>query len=82
MERSNQYYILHFEKMENQSTTKKKNELWKGRPSIVKYFRDFGSKCYIKGYDEDLEKFESRVDEGIFLGYSSRSKDYRCYNKT
>jgi hypothetical protein len=28
-----------------------------------------------------LGKFDSRDDEGIFLGYSSRSKAYRCYNK-
>jgi hypothetical protein len=56
-------------------------ELWKGRPTIVKYFKVFGSKCYIKRDDEDLGKFDSRADEGIFLGYSSRSKAYRCYNK-
>jgi hypothetical protein len=56
-------------------------ELWKGRPTIVKYFKVFRSKCYIKRDDEDLGKFDSRDDEGIFLGYSSRSKAYRCYNK-
>jgi hypothetical protein len=27
-----------------------------------------------------LGKFDSRIDEGIFLGYSSDSKAYRCYN--
>jgi hypothetical protein len=57
-------------------------ELWKGRPTTIKYFKIFGSKCYIKRDDEDLGKFDSRVDEGIFLGYSSRSKAYRCYNTT
>jgi hypothetical protein len=56
-------------------------ELWKGRPTSIKHFRIFGSKCYIKRDDEDLGKFDSREDEGIFLGYSSRSKAYRCYNK-
>jgi hypothetical protein len=56
-------------------------ELWKGRPTSVKHFRIFGSKCYIKRDDEDIGKFDSREDEGIFLGYSSRSKAYRCYNK-
>jgi hypothetical protein len=40
-------------------------ELWKGRPTSVKHFKIFGSKCYIKRYDEDIGKFESRVDEGI-----------------
>eukprot|EP00253_Pinus_taeda_P013018 PITA_13018 len=31
--------------------------------------------------DEKLGKFEPRADEGILLGYSSRSKGYKCYNK-
>ena len=30
--------------------------------------------------DDNLGKFESRTDEGIFLGYSSTKKEYRCYN--
>jgi hypothetical protein len=28
-----------------------------------------------------LGKFDSRDDEGIFLGYSMSSKGYRCFNK-
>ena len=28
-----------------------------------------------------MEKFDSRSDERIFLGYSSTSKAYRVYNK-
>eukprot|EP00253_Pinus_taeda_P014397 PITA_14397 len=38
-------------------------ELWKGRPTNVKYFRVFGSKCYIKREDQETGKFDSRVDE-------------------
>ena len=30
---------------------------------------------------ENVGKFDSRNDEGIFLGYSSTSKAYRVYNK-
>jgi hypothetical protein len=56
-------------------------ELWYGKPPTVKHFRVFGSKCFIKNNDEKLGKFEPRADEGIFLGYSSRSKAYKCYNK-
>jgi len=48
---------------------------------MVKYFKVFGSKCYIKRTDEKLGKFEPRADEGILLGYSSRGKGYKCYNK-
>lgn len=56
-------------------------ELWKGRPASVKYFRIFGSTCYIRRDGDDLSKFEARADEGIFLGCSSKKYIYRCYNK-
>lgn len=56
-------------------------ELWKGRPASVKYFKIFGSKCFIKRDEDTLSKFETRSDEGIFLGYSTTSKAYKWYNK-
>ena len=56
-------------------------ELWYGNPPTVKYFIVFGRRCFIKNNDEKLGKFESRADEGILLGYSSRSRAYKCYNK-
>jgi hypothetical protein len=56
-------------------------ELWFGRPASIKHFRVFGSKCYIKNNDENLDKYDDRVDEGIFLGYATNNKGYRCYNK-
>jgi hypothetical protein len=55
-------------------------ELWFGWPTSVKQFRTFGSKCYIKNDDDNLGKFDPIPDEGIFLGYSSNKKSYRCYN--
>jgi hypothetical protein len=55
-------------------------ELWKGRPKNVNHFRVFGSKCYIKREDDRIGKFDSRVDKGIFVGYSSKSKAYKCFN--
>ena len=55
-------------------------ELWFGHAPSVKYFRIFGSKCYIKR-DDDIGKFDPRSDEGIFVGYSLKRKAYRCYNK-
>ena len=57
-------------------------ELLHGKPASIKHFRVFGSKCYIKNNDENLGKFDARADEGILLGYASKSKGYRCYNKT
>ncbi|XP_075662982.1 putative mitochondrial protein AtMg00820 [Castanea sativa] len=62
-------------------TKKTPYELWKGRKSNVKYFRIFGSTCFILKDRENMGKFDSRSDEGIFLGYSSTSKAYRVYNK-
>ena len=62
-------------------TKKTPYELWKGRKPNVKYFRIFGSTCFILKDKENVGKFDSRSDEGIFLGYSSTSKDYRVYNK-
>lgn len=56
-------------------------ELWHGKPTTVKYFIIFGSPCFIKKDDDYLGKFDPRLDEGIFLGYSSKSKAYRYFNK-
>ena len=39
----------------------------------------FGSKCYIKREDK-IGNFDSMVNEGILLGYSSKRKAYKCYN--
>jgi hypothetical protein len=55
-------------------------ELWKGRPTNVKHFRVFGSKCYIKREDGKLGKFDSHVDKGVLVGYLSTRKTYKCYN--
>ena len=61
-------------------TDKTPYELWTGKPANVKHFKIFGSKCFIKRDDGKIKKFDSRVDEGIFVGYSSRRKAYKCYN--
>ena len=45
-------------------------EMWFGRKATVKYFKVFGSICYIKRIDQNLGKIDDRADEGIFLGYS------------
>ena len=55
-------------------------ELWFGYKPTVKYFKIFGIKCYIRR-DDDIGKFDAKSDEGIFLGYSTKSKAYQCYNK-
>jgi hypothetical protein len=55
-------------------------EIWRGKKPTVKYFRIFGSKCYILRDRENLGKFDPKSDEGIFLGYSTNSRAYRVYN--
>ena len=62
-------------------TKKTPYELWKGRKPNVKYFRIFGSTCFILKDRENVGKFDSQSDEGIFLGYPSTSKAYWVYNK-
>ena len=62
-------------------TKKTPNEWWKGRKPNVKYFKIFGSPCFILKDRENVGKFDSRSNEGIFLGYSSTSKTYQVYNK-
>ena len=47
----------------------------------MKYFIIFGNTCFILKDRENVGKFDSRSNEGIFLGYSSTSKAYRVYNK-
>ena len=47
-------------------------ELWYGYKPNVSYLKVFGSKYYIlKQFRKG--KFDSKGDEGIFLGYSSKS---------
>ncbi|GAV65969.1 hypothetical protein CFOL_v3_09481 [Cephalotus follicularis] len=57
-------------------------ELWGGRKPNIGYFHAFGCKCFIhnngKGH---VAKFNSKADEGIFLGYSTSSRTCRCFNK-
>jgi hypothetical protein len=62
------------------NTNKNPYELWKGRPTNVKHFKFFGSKFYIKREYGGMGKFDSRVDEGVLVGYSSTRKAYKCYN--
>ena len=45
----------------------------------MKYFKVFGRKCYILN-DFRNGKLDAKGEEGIFLGYSTRSKAYKCLN--
>ena len=62
-------------------TKKTSYGLWTGRKPNLKYFRTFGSECYILRDGKNLGKFDAQSDVGIFLGYSTSSKAYRVYNQ-
>nr|KYP60574.1 hypothetical protein KK1_022981 [Cajanus cajan] len=44
------------------------------------YFHPFGCECNILNTKDQLGKFDSKVDKGIFLGYSNTLMTYRVYN--
>ena len=57
-------------------------ELLKGNPPSISHLRIFGCQCFIHNNGKNnLEKFDPRSEEGIFIGYSSQSKAYKVFNK-
>eukprot|EP00253_Pinus_taeda_P018643 PITA_18643 len=48
------------------NSTQTPHEICYGKTPTIKYFKVFGSKCYIKRTDEKLGKFEPRADEDQF----------------
>jgi hypothetical protein len=54
-------------------------ELRFGRLPKVSHFRVFGCRCFILKQG-NLDKFESRSSDGVFLGYTSHSHAYRVLN--
>jgi hypothetical protein len=62
-------------------TNKTPYEIWRGKKLTMNYFKTFGSKCYTLRDRENLGKFDTKSDEGIFLGYSTNSRAYRVFNK-
>ncbi|KAK1642921.1 hypothetical protein QYE76_060726 [Lolium multiflorum] len=57
-------------------------EILTGNKPNVSYFKVFGCKCYVLVKDTRLSKFDSRAQEGIFVGYAMDSHAYRVFNKS
>jgi hypothetical protein len=57
-------------------------ELLTGKESNVSYFRVFGSKCFILIKKGRSSKFSPKVVEGFLLGYVSKTRAYRVFNKS
>jgi hypothetical protein len=54
-------------------------ELRFGRPPKVSHFWEFGCRCFVFK-QRNLDKFESRSFDGVFLGYALHSCSYRVLN--
>ena len=62
-------------------TTKTRYEMWTSKTYNLGYSHVFGSRCYILNDKNYLGKFDSRSDEGSFLGYTQSITAYRVFNK-
>lgn len=48
-------------------------ELYHGKISSIFHYKVFGSKCYIHNTKDQVNKFDSKIQNGIFLRYSLNS---------
>jgi len=57
-------------------------ELFRGRKPNLSHLKVFGCKCFILNNGKDsLGKFNSKSNEGIFLGYSQHGHAYRSITR-
>ena len=53
----------------------------KGKKPSLKHLHIFGCKCFVlRTHPEQLEKFETKADEGIFVGYPLTTRAFRVFN--
>nr|GEW92765.1 putative ribonuclease H-like domain-containing protein [Tanacetum cinerariifolium] len=55
-------------------------ELFRGRTSALSFIRPFECHVTILNTLDYLGKFDGKLDEGFFVGYSTNSKAFRVYN--
>ncbi|KAM0011112.1 putative RNA-directed DNA polymerase [Helianthus debilis subsp. tardiflorus] len=55
-------------------------EAWSGKRPNVDYFKIFGCLCYVHVPTQLRSKLDDRSHKCIFLGISTESKAYRCYD--
>nr|GEU56471.1 ribonuclease H-like domain-containing protein [Tanacetum cinerariifolium] len=55
-------------------------KLFKGRSPYLNFMRPFGCHVTILNTLDQLRMFDGKSDKGIFVGYSTISKDFRVYN--
>ncbi|GKE18361.1 retrovirus-related pol polyprotein from transposon TNT 1-94 [Tanacetum coccineum] len=54
--------------------------VFRGRSHDISYFNIFGCPVYIHNYMDHLGKFDEKVDDEFFLGYSLVAKAFRVFN--
>jgi len=64
----------------NKRFNKTPYELINNRPPSLKFLHVFGCRCFILNDKDDLNKFDPKSDEGVFIGYS-KNASYRVYNR-
>ncbi|KAJ9552679.1 hypothetical protein OSB04_016724 [Centaurea solstitialis] len=57
-------------------------ELFEKKKPYIGFLQPFGCPCTILDTKTHLGKFESKSDDGFFVGYSSQSKALRVFNST
>ncbi|GKA68534.1 putative ribonuclease H-like domain-containing protein, partial [Tanacetum coccineum] len=55
-------------------------ELFLGRKPTLSFMRPFGCPVIILNTINNLGKFDGKVDEGFFVGYSTNSKAFKVFN--
>ncbi|GJU41875.1 retrovirus-related pol polyprotein from transposon TNT 1-94 [Tanacetum coccineum] len=55
-------------------------EIFRERIHDISYFHVFRCPVFIYNYKDHLAKFDAKVDDGYFLGYSFVSKAFRVFN--
>nr|GEW23945.1 hypothetical protein [Tanacetum cinerariifolium] len=65
----------------NKSQNKTPNELFNSRTPDIGFVRPFGCHVMIRNTLDHLVKFDTKGDEGYFVGYSMSSKAFTVFNK-
>ena len=56
-------------------------QMLKGKKPSLKHLHIFGCKCFVlRTHPKQLGKFETKADEGIFVGYPLTTRAFKVYN--